>query len=178
MTPKVFLSTAIAAAALVFATSALADTSGDQRPPVDPLAVSLLRGQGYTQRQIETWTVGACSHEVKPTACFGPARGADLTDGAAKRDPLAESSLIGQGLSVNEARSWTVGDCSHRVRAASCYAMFEPTATASTPVVRSIGFDWGDAGIGAGATLGIVLLGGIGVGLASRHNRNRPTVRA
>jgi hypothetical protein len=227
MTPKVFLTTAIAAAALVFAVPALADTPGEESPAavrvspdradraaaarqserssmldtresrafaakrkadttgaqarttVDPLAVSRLLGQGYTQPQVEAWTVGACSHEVKPAACFGPSKGANLTDGAAKVDPLAESYLIGQGLSANEVKSWTVGACSHEVKAASCSAIFEPTAAASTPVVHSIGFNWGDAGIGAGATLGIVfLLGGIGAGLASRHNRHRPTARA
>ena len=54
--------------------------------------------------------------------------------------------------------------------------MFEPTATVSTP---SIGFSWGDAGIGAVATLGIVfLLGGLGAALLSRHNRRPPMARA
>jgi hypothetical protein len=54
--------------------------------------------------------------------------------------------------------------------------MFEPTATVSTP---SIGFRWGDAGVGAVATLGIVfLVGGLGAALFSRHNRRPPMARA
>jgi hypothetical protein len=32
--------------------------------------------------------------------------------------------------------------------------------TVSTPEVVSAGFDWGDAGIGAGISLGLVLVGG------------------
>src|SRR5436189_124057 len=90
--------------------------------------------------------------------------------GAAPRvDPLAVSYLAGQGLSPSQVESWTVGACSHRVKDASCYAMFERAASvAPTQVVRSIGFRWSDAGIGAGAALGIVLLlGATGAALLS-----------
>ena len=98
------------------------------------------------------------------------------TTPAASVDPLAVSYLTGQGLTPSEVTSWTVGDCSHEVKASSCYAMFEPTAIPSTP---TIGFSWGDAGIGAIATLGIVLLlGGLGAGLLSRHNRGDHTAHA
>jgi hypothetical protein len=211
------------AAAAVAAPLALASSA----PKVDPLAVSYLIGQGYTPSQVEAWTVGACSHEAKPAACFGPSKGTNLTGGGAKVDPLAVSYLIGQGLSPSEVASWTVGACSHETRAASCYAMFEPAAAStkvdplavsyltgqglspsevtswtagacsheakaascfamfqpaatSTQVVRSIGFQWGDAGIGAGAALGLVLLlGGAGAGLLiSRQNRRRQMARA
>jgi hypothetical protein len=47
---------------------------------------------------------------------------------AATVDPLAESWLIGQGLSLDEVKSWTAGACSQEVKAASCYAMFERTS--------------------------------------------------
>ena len=54
--------------------------------------------------------------------------------------------------------------------------MFEPTATVVTP---SIGFSWGDAGIGAAATLGIVLLlGGLGAAFVSHRNRGDHTPEA
>ena len=99
---------------------------------VDPLAVSQLLAQGYIKAQVQAWTVGACSHGVKPAACFGPTGGI-LTDGAAKVDPLAESYLIRQGLASNDLKSWTVGACSHKVKAASCSAMLEPTGGAAAP---------------------------------------------
>ena len=169
------------ALALVAAAVAAPLAQASSAPRVDPLAVGYLIGQGYTPGQIQAWTVGACSHEAKPAACFGPSRGANLTSGAAKVDPLAVGYLIGQGLSPSEVTSWTVGACSHQAKDASCYAMFGRTAAAaaSTQVVGSGGFNWGDAGIGAGATLGIVLLlGGLGASLISRQNRRHRVARA
>ena len=58
--------------------------------------------------------------------------------------------------------------------------MFESAATSSTQVAGSTGFQWGDAGIGAGFTLGIVLLlGGAGAGLLiSRRNGRQQAARA
>jgi hypothetical protein len=56
------------------------------------------------------------------------------------------------------------------------YRLPDAAATTGTATVaRSDGFDWGDASIGAGAMLGIVLVaGGMGAGLlASRQNRRR-----
>ena len=49
-----------------------------------------------------------------------------------KVDPLAVGYLIGQGLSPSEVTSWTTGACSHQVKAASCYTMFQ-TAAAPKP---------------------------------------------
>ena len=99
-----------------------------------------------------------------------------------KVDPLAVGLMAGYGLSPSEVLSWTAGACSHQVKNSSCYAMLDPTsvAAASTQVARSIGFQWDDAAIGAGATLGIVLLlGGAGAGLfLSRQNRRREVARA
>jgi len=99
---------------------------------------------------------------------------------APKVDPLAVGYLIGQGLSPSQVTSWTTGACSHQVKAASCYAMFKAAETSSTPVSGSTGFRWGDAGIGAGFALGIVLLvGGAGAGLLiSRRNGRQQTARA
>ena len=166
---------ALAAAALA-ASIATADTGTQAGTTVDPLAVSMLLGKGYTPQQVEAWTTGACSHPQKPSECFGPSKGANLADAAAKVDPLAQSYLLGQGLTPDEVTSWTVGSCSHETKAASCYAMLQPTATIAT---GTIGFHWGDAGIGAAATLGILLLlGGLGVTLISRRGRPDPTAHA
>jgi hypothetical protein len=94
-------------------------------------------------------------------------------------DPLAVSYLIGQGLSPSEVTAWTTGICSHPVKDASCFAMFRPAETGATLVTDSGGFQWSDAGIGAGFTLGIVLLAGAGAGLLISHrSRRHQTARA
>ena len=177
MIRKSYLLALALAAAAVAAPIAQASSA----PKVDPLAVGWLIGHGYTPAQVHAWTVGACSHEVKPAACFGPSKGANLAD-AATVDALAVGWLIGHSLSPSEVKSWTVGACSHEVKAASCYAILDRAMTpaGSVQVTRSIGFQWGDAGIGAGATLGIIfLLGGAGAGLLiSRQNRRRQMARA
>jgi hypothetical protein len=169
------------ALALVAAAVAAPIAQSSSTPTVDPLAVGYLIGKGYTPNQIHAWTVGGCSHQVKPAACFGPSKGASLTDDGATVDPFAVSYLMGQGLTPSEVRAWTVGACSQRVKASSCYAMFKPTATSSrNPANGSTGFQWGDAGIGAGFTLGIILLiGAAGAGLLiARQNRRHQTARA
>jgi hypothetical protein len=145
--------------------------------PADPLAVGYLIGQGLSPSQVTSWTVGACSHRAKAPSCYAMIQG---TAAPKPADPLAVGYLIGQGLSPSEVRSWTTGACSHKAKAASCYAMFKPAVAFSTPVSDSTGFQWGDAGIGAGFALGIVLLvGGAGAGLLiSRRNGRRQAARA
>jgi hypothetical protein len=139
----------------------------------DPLAESYLRGQGLSPSQVKAWTVGACSFEKKPTSCFTAFGGTDLTP-VRPVDPLAVSYLRGMGLSPDEIAAWTVGACSHESRPSVCYSAFEKT---SAPVqsAGSGGFNWGDAGIGAGASLGIaLLLAGLGAAFViSRQNRGR-----
>jgi hypothetical protein len=163
----------MAAAAVVAAPIA----QGDSGPKVDPLAVSYLTGKGLSPSEVTSWTVGACSHETRPASCYAMFKTAATPTTI---DPLAVSYLTGLGLSPSEVQSWTVGACSHEVKDASCLAMLESAGAASTQVGRSIGFQWGDAGIGAGATLGIILLlVGAGAGLlASRQDRRRQTARA
>ena len=58
--------------------------------------------------------------------------------------------------------------------------MFEPDGGLLAAGRRSTGFQWGDAGIGAGFTLGIVLLiAGAGAGLfLSRQSRRREAAHA
>jgi hypothetical protein len=170
---------ALAAAALAAPIAGAGSTPSGK--PVDPLAVGILMGKGYTKAQIEAWTVGPCSEAVKPAACFGPTRGAGLVAGSRKPvDPLAAGYLMGKGLSRSEIESWTAGTCSRAVKPASCFAMLDraaPTTSAAGPS-RS-GFDWGDAGIGAGAAVGVLLLlAAMASGFAvSRQNRSRDAAR-
>ena len=142
-------------------------------PKVDPLAVSYLIGQGLSPSEVTSWTTGACSHRSRPlraTRCSSSRRPPKPID------PLAVSYLIGQGLTpepgavLDDRRLLAAGQgtppatrCSGR------------PSRSSTQVVRSTGFQWGDAGIGAGFTLGALLLvGGVGAGLlVSRKNRRR-----
>jgi hypothetical protein len=141
--------------------------------PADPLAVGYLIGQGLSPSEVTSWTTGACSHQIKAASCYAMFQSTT----APKIDPLAVGYLMGRGLSPSQVQSWTVGACSHRVKDASCYAMF-PSQAASTQVVPSDGFQWADAGIGAGFTLGIVLiLAGSGL-LISRQNRRQQSVHA
>lgn len=100
-----------------------------------------------------------------------------------KVDPLAVSWLLGQGLTRSEVRDWTVGACSNQAKPTWCYAVFESSAAqaeaaATAEASRSSGFHWGDAGIGAGATLGIALmLGGLGAALTVRKNGRQQAPR-
>jgi hypothetical protein len=166
------------ALALAAAAVAAPIAQSNSTPKVDPLAVGYLMGQGLTPSEVTSWTVGACSHQVKAVSCYAML---DRSAASAKPvDPLAVGHLMGQGLTPSEVTSWTVGGCSHQVKAATCYAMFKPATTGSVQIPRSTGFQWGDAGIGAGFTLGIILLlGGVGAGLLiSRQNRRGPVAHA
>ena len=161
--------------ALVAAAVAAPIAQSSSAPKVDPLAVGYLIGQGLSPSEVTSWTTGACSHQVKAASCYAMFRSAAV---APKIDPLAVGYLTGQGLTPSQVTSWTTGACSHQVKDAACYAMLHQTDT-STQVARSTGFQWGDAGIGAGFTLGILLLLGAGAAglLISRQNRRHHTAR-
>ena len=163
------------AAAAVAASIATADTGTQAGTTVDPLAVSMLLGKGYTP----TAGRGLDDRRLLARAEAGRSasgrRRARISHGAAatRRSARAELPDSVRASPPSEVTSWTVGSCSHEVKASSCYAMFQPTATLAT---GTIGFSWGDAGIGAAATLGIVLLlGGLGAALISRRGRPDPT---
>jgi hypothetical protein len=143
-------------------------------PKVDPLAVSWLRGHGYSASQIAAMTgnLSSVSTQVKldPLAVswlrghgYTPSQiqvmtgGLYLAGAGSKVDPLAVSYLRSRGLSPSEVKDWTVGACSHQVKPASCFAVFDRTGI-QTQAATSGGFQWGDAGIGAGATGAIVLI--------------------
>ena len=168
------------ALALVAAAVAAPIAQSSSAPKVDPLAVGYLIGQGlYPER----------SHVLDGGRLLAPGQGRlvlrdvpSATSVAASKpvDPLAVGYLTGQGLSPSQVTSWTTGACSQQVKDASCYAMFQSRGESSTQITRSTGFQWGDAGIGAGFTLGIVLLlGGAGAGLLiSRRNAPPQAARA
>jgi len=140
--------------ALALVAAAVAAPIAQAGKPADPLAVSMLLGKGYTAAQIAAMTGGSI-----PVSAPTPAV-----------DPLAISYLQSMGLTPSEIADWTTGACSHEVKAASCYAVFEHGST--NVASASDGFAWGDAGIGAAATLGIVLLVmGLGFTLITRGRR-------
>jgi hypothetical protein len=109
MSRKIHLITLALAAAAVAAPSAQANSAPSARAKVDPLAVSILRSRGFTPRQIEAWTVGPCSHQLKPAVCFGPSKGAGLASVRAKVDPGRSSASRAKVL------------CSRQVNPAACF---------------------------------------------------------
>lgn len=65
-------------AAVLVAAAVTASTAMAGAKPVDPLAVSVLKGRGWTAGQIYDWTQGACSYQVKPASCYMTPAGARL----------------------------------------------------------------------------------------------------
>ena len=155
------IATAIAAALVIAAVAATGTYAGTSKPTriAIPPSLARLHESGSTG-----WVPVSARAQSSPKPV----------------DPLAVGYLTGKGLSPSEVTSWTTGACSHQVKAASCYAMLPWTnATGAVTVTGSSRFQWGDAGIGAGFALGIVLLGGAGAGLLiSRQNRRHKTARA
>jgi hypothetical protein len=170
--PFTLLALALAAAAV---TAPIAYSS---TKPVDPLAVSYLMGKGLSPSEVSSWTTGACSHRVRAASCYAMFRTtSSKTTHTQKVDPLAVGYLMRQGLTPGQIKSWTVGACSQQVRDALCFAMF-PTRTATGQVAPANGFRWGDAGVGAGFTLGVLLVGAAGVAVfSSRRNGGRRAPR-
>jgi hypothetical protein len=169
-------------------------------PPkaADPLAVSILLGKGYTASQIATMTGGyvPVSTPVRPVDPLAlkylqaqavivsilRSKGYSASQIAAmtgvtiavstppKVDPLAVSYLRSLGLTSSEVTDWTTGACSHEVKAASCFAVFDRSNNVTTS--SSDSFAWGDAGIGAAASFGLVLVAiGLGFTLITRGRR-------
>jgi hypothetical protein len=178
---------------LVLAVAAIASPAAQAandspRPESVATAVGFLAQQGLSQSQIEAWTTGVCSYEVKPSSCYVTPAESKL---ASRR--LAEGFLQGTGLAPGQITSFTEGVCSCEVTPSSYYLTHAQTSLASErsaknlgrsgtsqPAQAGVGFDWGDAGVGAGATLGVaLLLAGLGASLLiSRHNQGRPARRS
>ena len=180
---RIFCLVALALTAAAAAASIGQASPGNDPKPVDPLAVSYLMGRGLSTSEVKSWTVGACSQATKPASCFAVLDRTSAPVTSKPVDPLAVSYLMGLGLTPSEVKAWTVGICSHPTKPALCFAPFERTtaaASTSTPSQGSEGFNWGDAGIGAGAALGVaLLLAGMGASvLISRNNRRRQVAGA
>ena len=184
----------IIALALVAAAVAAPVAHGASPSPsvrIDPLAASYLLQQGYTKNQIIALAGGSSSiasprKAADPLAVswllghgYSPSQIAAMgvavpVDSPKTVDPLAVSYLRSLGLTPSEVADWTVGVCSHQVKPASCFAVFDRPAAEAPPPPASDGFAWGDAGIGAAATLGLVLLAaGLGFTLIGRGSRRR-----
>jgi len=110
----------------------------------------------------------SCSQAANPSGCY---RGKPFVD------PLAVSYLSGMGLTPAQIKDWTVGVCAHAKKPAVCFAPFQHTSASTPTVASSSDFKWGDASIGAAATLGtVLLLGGIGAILVTSRNGRRRTI--
>jgi hypothetical protein len=171
---------------LALVAAAVAAPIAQADKPADPLAVSILLGKGYTPAQVAAMTKVSSPRPADPLAVsillekgYSAGQIAAMTSGSIPVpsrtptvDPLAVSYLRGLGLSPSEVADWTTGACSREVKAASCFAVFDRGGT----VVESTtdGFAWGDAGIGAAATLGFVLLAiGVGFTIVTRGRARR-----
>jgi hypothetical protein len=161
----IFVITLALAAAAVAVPVAQAVTDPSGRQVADPLATSYLRQQGLSPAEVKARTVG-----IDPLAASYIRNGGFPQAITTKAiDPLAASYLRNGGFpQVNTTKAIDPLAASY-VRNGGFPQV--PTET----VASSAGFDWADAGIGAGATLGgVLLLGGLGAALViARHNRRR-----
>jgi hypothetical protein len=161
------------------------DPNGGQA--VDPLAVSYLQEQGYSPGQIKV-LVGkgdplAFSYlldkGLSPAQIVAQATVRSPRETTAM-DPLAISYLRNLGMNQAQIDEWTTGVCAQAHRPAVCSLPLSDVAATSVVTESSSGFSWSDAGIGAGATLGFVLLlaGLGGAFVISRQNRRRHVASA
>jgi hypothetical protein len=161
-------------AAAVAAPLAQGVTDPDGKQAVDPLAVSYLQGQGYSPGEIKVLVGRGDPLAVSYVRNHGfpQAQATAAAPAAAKAiDPLAVSYLQDRGFSPGQIKV-LVGQADPL---AVSYVRNNGFPQGPTPIATSAGFDWSDAGIGAGATLGLVLLlaGLGGVLVITRHNRRQ-----
>ncbi len=166
------------AAAAVAAPMAQSVTDPNGTQAVDPLAVSYLQGQGFSPGEIKVLVGQGDPLAVSYLRNHGFPHAQVATHATPKAiDPLAVSYLQNQGFSPGEIKVLVgQGD-----PLAVSYLRNHGFPQAPTQIVgTSAGFSWSDAGIGAGATLGLVLLlAGVGGALAiSRQNRRRHVASA
>jgi hypothetical protein len=88
--------------------------------------------------------------------------------GGHRMDPDELVALVTRSEAINEAYD--------RLQAFGPQAVAAVTDPPAPPASPTIGFAWSDAGIGAAAMLGAVLLAG-GLIVAARHTRRAPTAR-
>jgi hypothetical protein len=164
-----------------------------QSAGADPGSVGLARGIletqfGFSPSRAVSWTTGACSYQVKPSSCY-------LTPAEARSTSVAEASSFGvyRNMTPQQAADWSTGVCSYQDKPSSCYLTPEQAAAQSQALANAMGIDravdstqvqtvasgsfgWGDASIGAAATLGIVLLlAGLGAAIVHRRREQQPT---
>ena len=165
------------AAAAVAAPMAQGVTDPNGNQAIDPLAVSYLQGQGFSPGQIKVLVGQGDPLAVSYLRNDGFPQAQVATRATPKPiDPLAVSYLQGQGFTRRD--QGLVGQCDPL---AVSYLRNRGFPEASTQIVgTSDGFSWSDAGIGAGATLGLVLLlAGVGGALViTRQNRRRHVASA
>jgi hypothetical protein len=144
-------------AAVLVAAAATASGALAQGKPVDPLAVSVLKGRGWSPSRIYDWTQGTCSYQVKPASCYltpvearlashrladsmgAPQRVASTKPAQSKPiDPLAVSVLRGLGWSASQVYDWTQGTCSYQDKPASCYLTPAEARLASERLAESM----------------------------------------
>jgi hypothetical protein len=109
----------------------------------------------FPASEVKAGTTDVCS----PASCYSTAQGSGVP--APNGRPIVQTApgfpqlRVGSGFSFAAPTGWT-----------------QPTPL---PATGSESFDWGDAGIGAAGSLGIVLLiGGIGAVLLVARNRRQP----
>ena len=178
MSRKFFVITLALAAAAVAAPFAQGVADPNGRQVADPLAVSYLQGQGFSPGEIKMLVGQGDPLAVSYLRNHGFPQAQVATQATPKAiDPLAVSYLQGQGFSPGEIKMLVgQGD-----PLAVSYLHNHGFPQAPTQIVgTSAGFSWSDAGIGAGATLGVVLLvAGLAGGIAiARQNRRRHVASA
>jgi hypothetical protein len=166
------------AAAAVAAPVAQGVTDPNGNQAIDPLAVSYLQGQGFSPGEIKVLVGQGDPLAVSYLRNHGFPQAQVETRATPKPiDPLAVSYLQGQGFSPGEIKVLVgQGD-----PLAVSYLRNHGFPQAPTQIVgTSAGFSWSDAGIGAGVTLGLVLLlAGVGGALViTRQNRRRHVASA
>ena len=178
MSRTITLITLALAAAAVAAPMAQGVTDPNGKQAIDPLAVSYLQGQGFSPGEIKVLVGQGDPLAVSYLRNDGFPQAQVETRATAKAiDPLAVSYLQNQGFSPGEIKVLVgQGD-----PLAVSYLRNRGFPQAPTQIVgTSAGFSWSDAGIGAGATLGLVLLlaGTGGALVVTRHNRRRHVASA
>lgn len=121
----------LVAAVLVSAAITAPLASANQKP-VDPLAVSMLRGQGFSASQIWDLTHDACSYQVKPDICY-------LTPAAKRLAAKRQADFMSRA-----------------------YQAYQPADVVNRTVSVGSGFDWGDGLIGSGVTAAILIVAAAG----------------
>jgi hypothetical protein len=98
-------------AAVLVAAAVTASTAMAHLKPVDPLAISVLKGHGWSASRIYDWTQGACSYQVKPASCYlTPAEARLASQSLAESMRGATTAAVTPTVSVRESGGFDWGD--------------------------------------------------------------------